>query len=144
MKKKKMLIWGGLILIILVLLLIILTFISREKITVDNKVSGSKYVSIYAFSDGRKVYSEFTDVKYTSKDGKNSDLSDALKSNPSTIDNVMKTTKKQDMLNDGGTRIYYFKDFDIVKCHKTRENDSYIEDYYIVSNARKVIDNLCK
>lgn len=144
MKKKKMLIWGGLILIILVLLLIILTFISREKITVDNKVSGSKYVSIYTFSDGRKVYSEFTDVKYTSKNGKNSDLNEALKSNPSTIDNVMKATKKQDMLNDGGTRIYYFKDFDIVKCHKTSENDSYIEDYYIVSNARKVIDNLCK
>lgn len=114
-------------------------FIGKEKLTVSNKVSNNNYVSIYTLSDNKKIYSEYTSVKYKSKD-----LNEALKNNLTTMDKLIKSSKRNSALNDGGTIIYYFKNYDIVKCHKTTDNNSYIEDYYIVSDADKIIDNLCK
>ena len=114
-------------------------FLGKEKLTVSNKVLDNNYVSIYTFSDNQKIYSEFTTVKYKSKD-----LNEALKNNLTTMDKLIKSSKRNSTLNDGGTIIYYFKNYDIVKCHKTTNKNSYIEDYYLVSDADKVIDNLCK
>ena len=114
-------------------------FLGKEKLTVSNKVLDNNYVSIYTFSDNQKIYSEFTTVKYKSKD-----LNETLKNNLTTMDKLIKSSKRNSTLNDGGAMIYYFKNYDIVKCHKTTNNNSYIEDYYLVSDADKVIDNLCK
>lgn len=139
MKKKNILIFSSIILIALIVLLIIMMFIGKEKLTVSNKVLDNNYVSIYTLSDNQKIYSEFTTVKYKSKD-----LNEALKNNLTTMDKLVKGAKKSSGLNDGGTMIYYFKNYDIVKCHKTTNNNSYIEDYYLISDADKVIDNLCK
>lgn len=139
MKKKNILIFSSIILITLLVLLIIMMFLGKEKLTVSNKVLDNNYVSIYKLSDNQKIYSEFTTVKYKSKD-----LNEALKNNPTTMDKLIKSSKRNSTLNDGGTMIYYFKNYDIVKCHKTTNNNSYIEDYYLVSDADKVIDNLCK
>ena len=139
MKKKTLLISGGVILITLVVILIILQLIDREKLTATGKIENNNYLTIYTFSDSKKIYSEFTSVKYKSKN-----LTEALKDNQTNMDKLVKGAKKSSGLNDGGTMIYYFKNYDIVKCHKTIENNSYIEDYYIVSDADKVIDNLCK
>ena len=139
MKKKNILIFSSIIIITLLVLLIIMMFLGKEKLTVSNKVLDNNYVSIYKFSDNQKIYSEFTTVKYKSKD-----LNEALKNNLTTIDKLIKSSKRNSTLNDGGTMIYYFKNYDIVKCHKTTNNNSYIEDYYLVSDADKVIDNLCK
>ena len=139
MKKKNILIFSGVILITLIVLLIILMFIGKEKLTVDNKVLDNNYVSIYTLKETQKIYSEYTTVKYKSKD-----LKDALKNNLTSMEKLVKSSKRNSALNDGGTTIYYFKNYDIVKCHKRNENNSYIEDYYIVSDADKVIDNLCK
>ena len=139
MKQQLFLLFSSIILITLLVLLIIMMFLGKEKLTVSNKVLDNNYVSIYTFSDNQKIYSEFTTVKYKSKD-----LNEALKNNLTTIDKLIKSSKRNSTLNDGGTIIYYFKNYDIVKCHKTTNNNSYIEDYYLVSDADKVIDNLCK
>ena len=139
MKKKNILIFSSIILITLLVLLIIMMFLGKEKLTVSNKVLDNNYVSIYKLSDNQKIYPEFTTVKYKSKD-----LNEALKNNLTTMDKLIKSSKRNSTLNDGGTIIYYFKNYDIVKCHKTTNNKSYIEDYYLVSDADKVIDNLCK
>lgn len=139
MKKKNILIFSSIIIITLLVLLIIMMFLGKEKLTVSNKVLDNNYVSIYKLSDNQKIYSEFTTVKYKSKD-----LNEVLKNNLTTIDKLIKSSKRNSTLNDGGTIIYYFKNYDIVKCHKTTNNNSYIEDYYLVSDADKVIDNLCK
>ena len=139
MKKKNILLSGGIILITLIVILIILQLLGREKLTATGKIENNNYLTIYTLSDNRKIYSEFTSVKYKSKD-----LNNALKDKQTTMDKLVKGAKKSSGLNDGGTMIYYFKNYDIVKCHKMADNNSYIEDYYIVSDADKVIDNLCK
>lgn len=139
MKKKTILLSGGIILIALIVLLIILQLLGREKLTATGKIENNNYLTIYTLSDNKKIYSEFTSVKYKSKD-----LNNALKDKQTTMDKLVKSANKSSGLNDGGTMIYYFKNYDIVKCHKTTDNNSYIEDYYIVSDADKVIDNLCK
>ena len=85
MKKKNILIFSSIIIITLLVLLIIMMFLGKEKLTVSNKVLDNNYVSIYKFSDNQKIYSEFTTVKYKSKD-----LNEALKNNLTTMDKLIK------------------------------------------------------
>ena len=104
-----------------------------EKITADEQIGKIYPYEIY-YKDIEKVIIHFSN--------KSIDLKDALKGQIS-LENILLSVEKDVKLgvatmkeaNDGGTRIYTYDNFCIIKCNKLDGN----QDVYIQSNTSEIL-----
>lgn len=102
----------------------------KEKITVD-ELSGKYNYDIY--------YYGIENIKIRINGGKEMYLKEALKTGEITIEQIIEQAKKDaeigiidsDVLKDGGTKIYYYDTYTIIKKHSIIGMGEYIEDVYI-------------
>lgn len=135
MKKK----YAILFIIVLICITILALLLCNNKeiyLHIGNIMPNDMNSKIYTISSEKNVYSYFDNVKieYNKKEFT---LSEALENKTISIDDILKKNNKVDSLNDGGTKIYYFKknnmfnkDFLIVDCNSLSGN----KNIYIMEN----------
>lgn len=141
---KKIIIPVTVFIIIVGLVIAFLIIKGNGKLIIDDKKLNDSYIKLFEVSENSKVYSQFSNIKYKYKKNEYA-LEEALKDNIVTIEKLMNGAKSKEALNDGGTIIYSFDDYKIIKCYKMNPiENNYIKDIYIVDvNNEKEISDIC-
>ena len=71
------------------------------------------------------------------------DIQEALSSGLITLDNLLEKAQNSSFAYDGGSGIYYYDDFNIVVCHKTKSDGSVNENIYFGKKSLKDVE-VCK
>lgn len=96
----------------------------------SDKKSTNNYALIYEYKDGRKIYSEFSNIKFKKNDNI-SNLALAFDKNIITIDDIIAKLDYKMEANDGGSKIYSYTkkgndfsnvDFMIIECKTLNGN----------------------
>ena len=97
--------------------------IKTKKLIINNDLS-DQISKIYTLEDGRIIYSKFEEINYVDSNNKIIELSEALKENKITMDEIMENNSEIDYANDGGSKLYKFEstnisdtDFVIIECN---------------------------
>lgn len=127
--------------VLFITLIIILTGCVKEENKVDynlifsEKTSSNYFALIYEFGDGRKLYSEFSNIKYKQKNIDAINLATALEEKLITLDEILLEMEHIADYNDGGSKMYSFSktkndvsniNFMLVKCKTITGNENII------------------
>lgn len=109
----------------------------------SDKKSTNNYALIYEYKDGRKIYSEFSNIKFKKNDNI-FNLAIALDKNIIAIDDIIVKLDYKMEANDGGSKIYSYTkkgngfsnvDFVIIECKTLNGNRD-----IIIGSSENIID----
>lgn len=143
MKKRNLIILLTIFLIITTSVTLVLLFKSNFTIQLSNNTLNDDYLEIYSFTDKQKLYTNFTEINYKS-DNIVLALEEAMKDDKVSLEDILSHKNKVEALNDGGTKVYYFKkgdftnrDFIILKCNTLSGNENIyiLEEFDVYNNS---------
>mgnify|MGYP007113985956 CR=1 FL=1 len=125
----------------------------KETLIFSDEKSTHNYAEIYKFDDGRVVYSEFANLQFRMNSGEIINLSDGLKNELISINDIIQQMNYIDSFNDGGSKLYSYDknnsdfantDFYLVQCHAVigydSDNNALFSENVIIGTSKDIAE----